>query len=68
MKNELQSEYSWLIANLTGRGYTLATLRDDARKMTALQPRRMKELTAGMGEATNLTEEYLEILYERPIF
>ena len=32
MKNELQAEYSWLIANLTGRGYTLATLRDGARR------------------------------------
>jgi hypothetical protein len=68
MKNELQAEYSWLIANLTGRGYNLETLRNDARQMTALQPKRMKELTAGMAETTNLTEEDLELLYEGPIF
>ncbi len=68
MKGELQAEYAMLIANLTERGYSLDSLREDARQATALQPKRMKELTAGMADTTGLTEEDVEILYEGPIF
>jgi len=68
MKDELRAEYGMLITNLSERGYSLDSLREDARQATALQPKRMKELAAGMAETTGLSEEDVEILYEGPIF
>lgn len=68
MKDELRDEHAMIVANLTERGYSLDSLREDARQATALQPKRMKELAAGMAETTGLSEEDVAIRYEGPIF
>ena len=56
MKDELRGEHAMLVANLTERGYSTGALRDDAKEATALQPKRMKELQAGMAETSGLSE------------
>ena len=68
MKDELRGEHAMLVANLTERGYSTGALRDDAKEATALQPKRMKELQAGMAETSGLSEADVAILYEGPIF
>lgn len=68
MKDELRAENAMLVTNLTERGSTLDSLREDARQATAFQPERMKELTAGMAETTGRAQEDVALLFEGPIF
>jgi len=64
MKDELWSEYDMLHSYLTEKGCTEDDISVSALEATALQAKRMKEISAGMSETSGLTTEQLQILHD----
>jgi hypothetical protein len=68
MKDELRSMYTIVTNRTTQQGATIEQVRDVAKKATALQPKRMKEIHAGIAETSGLTEEDVQVLYYGAVF
>jgi len=68
MKDELKSVYKIVTDRTTQQGITIEQVRLQARQATALQPKRMKEISAGIAETSGLTEDDVDVLYYGAVF
>ncbi|MFA5269988.1 MAG: C45 family peptidase [Methanoregula sp.] len=68
MKDELLSEYKIITNKTAQQGVTIEHVREAARQATTLQPKRMKEINAGIAETSGLTEDDVDILYYGAVF
>ena len=68
MKDELQSVYKIVTNKTAQQGVTIEKVREQARQATALQPKRLKEINAGIAETSGLTEDDVDVLYYGAVF
>ena len=68
MKDELHSVYKIITNRTAQQGVTIEQVREQARQATALQPKRMKEISAGIAETSGLTEDDVDVLYYGAVF
>ena len=68
MKDELQSVYKIITDRTAQQGVTIEKVREQARQATALQPKRLKEINAGIAETSGLTEDDVDVLYYGAVF
>ena len=68
MKDELRSVYNIVTGNTAKQGATIEQVREMAKQATVLQPKRMKEIYAGIAETSGLTEEDVQVLYYGAVF
>ena len=68
MKNELQSVYKIVTNKTAQQGVTIDQVRLQARQGTALQPKRLNEIQAGIAETSGLTEDDVRALYYGAVF
>lgn len=68
MKTELNEEYLFLIGTLTSQGITKEEIIEEAGKVPAYYPERIKQIFAGMAETSGLTYDDIAFLYYGPIF
>ncbi|MDP2797088.1 MAG: C45 family peptidase [Methanoregula sp.] len=68
MKDELRSVYTIVTNRTAQQGATIEQVREMGRTATALQPKRMKEIQAGIAETSGLSEEDVQVLYYGAVF
>ncbi len=68
MRDELRSVYG-IVTNTTARqGVTIEQVREQGVKATALQPKRLNEIQAGIAETSGLTQDDIQVLYYGAVF
>jgi hypothetical protein len=68
MKDELLAVYDIVTGDAINNGRTVEDLRNEAAVACEFQPKRMKEIYAGMAGTTGLTEEDIMVIYYGPVF
>ncbi|UUX91373.1 C45 family autoproteolytic acyltransferase/hydolase [Methanoplanus endosymbiosus] len=67
MKDELLAVYDVVTENAIKNGYAVEELHNEVAVSCEFQPKRMKEIYAGMAETSGLTEEDIRVIYYGPV-